>query len=248
MSARREMPVRGRTARATCTSPDPSALTPLGCGAKLTRRRFLAGLGAALVLTGVGARIWWVNEHAVARPEVIPHEMGEWVALDGAFTSANVSERTQGYAVCVTSAEVMSRNEYVGRHATDESTTIEGLDEPAVVCVSAGIRNEDSDGGLAIAAMYLVPVRKNEYFRFDSDLFLSSETTLRESGAMMVTGFSIRQGTEYETCLPYIRQGGTVETGGIEVNEAYLEPIHDTEFDLILTNLPVRHVIRVCMA
>ena len=93
--------------------------------------------------------------------------------------------------------------------------------------------------------MYLVPARKNEFLVPDTDLLLASETKLRESGASLITGVSIRPDTEYEMRLAYCRQGGTVDRGDLKLREAYLETLDDTVFDLVLTNLPVRHTIRV---
>lgn len=74
---------------------------------------------------------------------------------------------------------------------------------------------------------------------------LAAHRKLRESGAGLVTGVSIRPGTEYEVRLAYHRQGGATRLGGLEVNETYLETIRDDSFELVLSNLPVRHVVRV---
>ena len=74
---------------------------------------------------------------------------------------------------------------------------------------------------------------------------MASETKLRESGASLVTGVSIRPGTEYEMRLAYCRQGRTFDRGDLKLREADPETLNDTAFDLVLTNLPVRHTIRV---
>ena len=170
--------------------------------------------------------------------------MGAWVELNGAFSS-DVYQDTDGYSVCVKEAELLSYNEYVERYSTDaEVGQIEGLDEKALVCVTLGIRNEDSSGGLSLFTMYLVPDRKNEYFVADTNLLLASETKLRESGSDGM-GVSIRSGTEYEIHLAYVCQAGEVDYGDGKVRECYLRPMRDTEFELIATTLPVRHLIRV---
>lgn len=171
--------------------------------------------------------------------------MGEWVELDGAFLMDRADEQTEGYAVRVTEAEHLSYNEYIECYATDGSRPIEGLDAQSLVCLTLQIRNEQSSGGLGIAMMYLVPDRKNEFLVVDSDLLLAAETKLRESGANLVTGVSIRPGSEYEVRLAYHRQGGTTQLGDREVNEAYLETIRDDSFELVLSNLPAQHVVRV---
>lgn len=208
-------------------------------------RRQLIGSACALAFAGVTGRTWFLNATAQAKPATIAHPMGAWVELEGAFVMDRASERTNGYAVRVTKAERLSYNQYVKRYATDGSQPIDGLDTPSLVCLSVGIRNENSNGGLGIATMYLVPARKNEFLVPDTDLLLVSETKLRESGASLVTGVSIRPGTEYEMRLAYCRQGGAFDQGDLKLREAYLETLDDTAFDLVLTNLPVRHTIRV---
>ena len=209
----------------------------------LTRRRFLAAGAAALVLAGVGARTWWVNATAPARPDVVRHAAGEWVALDGAFVAERRAEATTGYSLRVGSAERMSYNEFVGTYATDGSEAREGMNVKSLVVLTLGIRNEGSEGGLTISQMYLLPTRRmNEFLVPDADLLLASETKLRESGSDGM-GVRIREGTEYEVRLAYEHQGGLVDVGGEQVKEAYFEPLDDVDFELIVSNLPVRNVI-----
>lgn len=213
-------------------------------GALVGRRRFVAAGAAALLLAGVGARVWWVNDRAPDKPEVVCHSMGTWVELDGAFNQSR-GEDTAGYGVCVAGAEVLSYNEYVERYATDGSVPLEGLDARSLVCLDVDIRNEgDSSGGLALATMYLVPERRNEFFVSDAELLLMAETKLRESGSSGM-GVSVRSGTEYATHLVYRRQGGEVDHGGIPMSASYFETIDDRGFELILSNLPVRHVVHI---
>lgn len=170
--------------------------------------------------------------------------MGTWVELDGAFNQSR-GEDTAGYGVCVAGAEVLSYNEYVERYATDGSVPLEGLDARSLVCLDVDIRNEgDSSGGLALATMYLVPERRNEFFVSDAELLLMAETKLRESGSSGM-GVSVRSGTEYATHLVYRRQGGEVDHGGIPMSASYFETIDDRGFELILSNLPVRHVVHI---
>lgn len=210
----------------------------------LTRRQLIGG-ACALAVAGVAGRTWFLNATAQAKPATVPHEMGEWAELEGAFIMDRASEQTSGYAVRVSEAEHLSYNEYVERYATDGSEAQEGLDAKSLVCLTLDIRNENSNGGLGLATMYLIPARKNEFFVPDTELLLASETKLRESGGGLVTGVSIQPGTEYEIHLAYCRQGGTVEHEGGKVHEAYFETIADTAFELVLSNLPVRHVVRV---
>lgn len=211
----------------------------------LTRRRFVAAGLSMVAVAGLVGRIALVNSSARPMPAIVSHKMGSWVELDGAFLQSRLSEDTQGYAVCVRTADVMSRNAYVRQYALDGSGPLEGMDAPSLACLTLGIRNEGSSrGGIALPAMYLITAGRNEFLVPDTDLLLAAEPRLREnaSGGM---GLSVREGTEYEIHLAYRHQGGEIEVDGETSNEAYLNPIGETRFSLRVSNLPVRHEIEV---
>ena len=210
----------------------------------VTRRRLLLAGVAAAVVAFVGARAHVVNSKATPRPETIAHGMGEWVELAGAYIETGVAERTAGYSIRVSSISLCSYNEYVNHYANDGSVAIDGLDIPSIAIPEFEIRNDDSEGYLQIATMYLVPKRKNEFFLSDRRLLVKTEPKMRESGNPGMT-VNIRQGTEYLIHPGYVHQGGTTEYDGQEIQEAYLDPIRDKSFELIVSNAPVRHVIEV---
>ena len=179
--------------------------------------------------------------------------MGEWVELDGAFVDSAANDRTKGYFVRISRAELLSYNEYVrlyskeGDLETAVYPVVEGLDAKTLVTLTFDIRNDDSDGGLNINEMYLVPARKNEFFRADIDLLTASEEKL-EVGVVTIYGVSIRQGTEHTIHLAYGHQGGNATVGGRVVKERWVNPIVDTRFELILSYMPVRHVVDIELA
>lgn len=86
--------------------------------APISRRRFTAlGIGASLAAAaGIVARVGYVNATAVPVPQVIRYPMGEWVELDGAFISTSSLEQTEGYALRVTDAQVISPRSYIERY------------------------------------------------------------------------------------------------------------------------------------
>ena len=213
-------------------------------GRGVTRRRLLSVGACALCAAGIGARSWWLGEHGPQKPPEQRHSMGEWVSLEGAFLQTRLKEKTQGYSVRVTGAEVLSYNEFVAMYSNDESEPIEGLDEKSIVCVALNLKNEGSDGFLAVGVMYLVPARRNEFFISDNELLVSTEEKMR-SGNNPGLSVNIRQGTEYTIHLAYVHQGGTTDYEGQQIQEAYLEPIEDRSFELVVANSPIRHVIEV---
>ncbi len=205
--------------------------------APLTRRQVVAGVAGVLALA-VAGRIWWLND---AQPglEVVQHAMGEWVDLDGAFCATS-TENTKGYYLRVSKVQLMSYNEYVESYATDGSAVQQGRDTISLAVLTIDIRNDghEGSGGLNLFEMYLVPARMNDYLIEDADLFLSSEEKLRESGS---NGWKvgIKEGTEYQVHLPFIHN--------TSVPECYQRQMHDTEFLYYVSNLPVRHAIRIAV-
>ena len=201
----------------------------------LTRRQMIAGSLAALLTVGVGVRIWCLNANHEGL-EVVEHEMGEWVELDGAFCDMS-RENTKGYSMRVSDAQIMSYNEYVEAYANDDSQPEDGLDTPCLAVLTIDIRNEEhvGEGGLNLFEMFLIPARGNFYYIEDAELFLKSEAKLREAGT---NGWhvSIKEGTEYQIHLPYILN---------DFRNRYTTEMTDREFSYYISNLPVRHSIRV---
>lgn len=212
---------------------------------RISRRGFIVAGAVLSAGIAIGARTWWVNAHAIGQPQTIRHAMGEWVALNGAFSYNLYIEQSQGYSVRISAAELLSYNDYIEKYAVDGSQPIPGLDEKSIVCLTMGMRNDGSDGGLNLATMYLIPQRKNEFFLADTTLLASAEKGMRGSSDAPSAGIQIRSGTEYEIHLGYTHQGGIVSYNGQDVDEAYLNPIADTKMELVLTNLPVRHTVEI---
>lgn len=220
----------------------------------LVCRRGLIAAGAVLGLAAVGARIWRVNAAAVPQPEVVRHAMGEWVDLAGAFVELGDLEQTEGYFVRVSSAEVLSPRSYVERYtvvpealemAIDHEGDLGIVETPSLVCLTVDIRNCGSNGQLCYAEMSLVPERKNEQFMADPVLFISSERQYAENGATAASAFfGVRPGTEHTVHMPYIHANRRDGEGNL-YESPYLNPVVDTDFEMVLSFLPVRHTVDV---
>lgn len=127
-------------------------------GRGISRRRLIAGGAVLAAAAAIAGRIWQVNANAFDYPER-HYAMGEWVDLDGAFTTY-VNENTQGYSLCVQDAQIMTRAEYIERYALDPSQVepTDYDDVPSVLCLTLAIKNEGSDsGGFYIYDATLVP-------------------------------------------------------------------------------------------
>ena len=208
-----------------------------GRGCRTSRRRFIVGgLGAAGALAFAG-RIWWVNASAFDYPEV-HYAMGEWVALDGAFTISS-SESTQGYSLCVQGTQVMTRAEYVEQHALDPSQIEEGEYDNvrSVLCLELAIKNEGNESGsLWLSQMSLVPEGATNAMRYQAQLWCTSNDTLNES----VSSISLLKDSEYTTYIPYILYGST--------EEAFQQEIDARRFKFIVSNAPTRNIIDIEVA
>ena len=206
-------------------------------GHRVTRRQFIAG-GLGLVgISALAGRIWWVNASAFDYPEV-HYSMGEWVDLDGAFTTYK-QEDTQGYSMCVQDAQIMTRAEYIEKYAIDptqvEATEYDGV--PSVLCVTLAMRNEQNDsGGLYLYDMNLVPEWAASSMRYQMDLWGTTNRNITDS----TYSFSLTKDSEFVTQVPYILYGRT--------DEDFQQEITARNFKFIVSNAPVRNIIDIELA
>ncbi len=182
-------------------------------------------------------RIAWVNDAALKLPAVETHEMHENVSLDGAFLSF-ARENTSGYSVNVTNAEKMSYNDYIERYGLDKSKTTEGLDSLSLICLEIEVSNiGNSDGGIFLFECNLVPERKNTYYIADTWLWAESEPSITDGSMRFI---KIAPDSTYTIHVPY-KTNIRDEEGQTE----YKKVIEDSEFNLYLSNMPVRKEIHI---
>ncbi len=208
-----------------------------GAGRAPSRRGLVAGaLGVAAA--AFAARVRWVNANAFDYPER-RHAVGEWVDLDGAFAVYSAWEDTKGYSLCVQDAQVMSRAEYVERHAHDPSG-VEATahdDVPSVLCVTLAMRNRGNPaGGIDLYDMALVPEGQIRAMRYHTGLWATSNKNVTED----MYSFSLFEDSEYTAQVPYILYG--------EQDEEFRQEIRARRFTFTVSNAPVRNVIDIEIA
>ena len=194
-------------------------------------------LGICAIAVGVVMRIAWINDTALKLPAVETHEMHENVSFDGAFLSL-ASENTSGYSVNVTNAEKMSYNEYIERYGLDKSKTFEGLDSLSLICLEIEVGNiGNSDGGIFLFECNLVPERKNTYYIADTWLWAESEPAITDGSMRYI---KIAPDSTYTIHVPY-----KTNIRDEEEQTEYKRVIEDSEFNLYLSNMPIRKEIHV---
>lgn len=195
------------------------------------RARLAVAVAVFVAAVGIAMRIWWVNTNLPSIP-VEYYQMGEWVALEGAFQDGGDREQTQGYSLMVESAEVVTYDEYLERHGV-VPTGSHG-DAHCVVDVALRIKNEGSDqGGINIFQMVLTPARGDEYLICD---IMSDEALWLKTEPNADSSVSVRPGTEYVTHIPYVFNGS---------DEVYSRNIADRDFIFLASRMPVRKMVRV---
>lgn len=210
---------------------------PPGQGRKMSRRRFIVGSLGIAGAAALACRIWWVNANAFDYPEV-HYGMGDWVALDGAFTTY-ADEGTQGYSLCVQNAQVMTRAEYIERYAIEPSQAqaTEYDDIRSVLCLELAMKNEGNDSGsLWLSQMSLIPEGATNSMEYQAQLWCTSNDALNES----VSTISLLEDSEYTTYIPYILYGST--------EEAFRQEIEARRFKFIVSNAPTRNIIDIELA
>jgi len=204
----------------------------------ITRKKRLAIIGCIVVLFLVAARIVYINATA-SNYKNETYQMGEWIALDGAFIQKS-GENTDGYFVKVNDAKLLSYNEYIELYGIDKRDKVDGLDKKTVVSLEVSIRNEDNqDGYLNIFSFDLIPESKNNYLIRDADLWSTSEDNISSGEGELNTALGLVENSEYTTRIPYAINDGT------ENYERHQEELAQTEYEWVISNAPVRKVVKI---
>ena len=200
-----------------------------------TKRYLIALFAAVLCICAVAVRIWWVNAHAVQLP-VERYDEGQWLEIGAAFNYSN-EEKMDGYAFRVNSVEVMTPNEYLRKYGKDDVRKVDRGNERTILAVNLTMRNSDNtEGGIKSYLWKVVPASRSTMYSPDNELW-SHAVKNTESLSM----FSVVPGTEVTTVVPF--RGLTDNDYGGSWSDMKREPIKDSRFEFVLTNLPVRKLI-----
>lgn len=183
------------------------------------------------ICIGIGMRIQMVNAQAITVPTKV-YQQEEKLELDGAFVEV-VKENTQGYALKVNAAQLVSYNEYLREHGM-EKVAGSGHDNKCIVEVDITFFNEgNTDGFLDVMGYKLIPERKDEYFIIDSALWRSVEKNA--PGETM--GMTLLPNTTYRTSIPFVKNTSD--------DLVYSDSVDDTKWILNITNAPVQKMVDI---
>lgn len=172
-----------------------------------------------------------VNAQAITVPTEV-YQQEEKLELDGAFVEV-VKENTQGYALKVNAAQLVSYNEYLREHGM-EKVAGSGHDNKCIVEVDITFFNEgNTDGFLDVMGYKLIPERKDEYFIIDSALWRSVEKNA--PGETM--GMTLLPNTTYRTSIPFVKNTSD--------DLVYSDSVDDTKWILNITNAPVQKMVDI---
>lgn len=192
-------------------------------------RRIVIACMLMVIIGLVAVRIWQVNRNALSYPTV-HHDMGEWVELDGAFLNY-LAEDTDGYAIRVTEATIMSPNEYVERYGEDPDTSLDNpeADSRTILRLTVEMRNSDNDtGGFFIQGSLLAPEKTPVRYIRNGELWHESNRNIDASTLFL----RIIPGTTFTLNIPFEREDSPT-------------PLEDKRLSFVVSTIPVRHVIDV---
>ena len=150
------------------------------------------------------ARIAYVNVRFSA-PPVEEYQVGEWAELEGAFTTDRDYELTDGYALRVNGAEILSPNEYLDRYARDGAGSVEDGDRPYLVVVDLTVRNDgNSSGHISAYNWRMISPSGDDSLTVASDLWDHVNKGMDTTAA-----FVVAEGTEVTTHVPFCAQRGS---------------------------------------
>lgn len=196
-----------------------------------------------IVLIACGIRVWWVNTQAYAYPYTEEHHaMGEWVELDGAFIDS-ATEETDGYAIRVIDAEIMSYREYAERYGIEgtEVPDDEALDAQSILCLTIEMRNdnEEEGGSIFLGEAKLIPNGLPTTYNYSGSVWAVSNSNM--GAASLYIG--VLAGTSTVQYIPYATgaSGDTPADG-----ERYTTDLPEASgYTLVVSNAPVRHIIDI---
>lgn len=209
-------------------------------GGMSVRTKWTIGIAAAVVcIVLVVLRIGAVQAEAAWPPiETERYGAGDAVALEGSFLSNKELEVTDDYAVVLVGARVMSYNEFVDAYAYDRENVpyVDGLDSPSVIDVEMDVTNNgDSidEGAIYLLGLKLFPERRNTYFLYNRELLQVEYASFGDSQL----GFVVEPHTTQRVHIPFA-------VNAVKGNDdRFKQNITDTNFELVMTNSPVRKVI-----
>lgn len=191
----------------------------------------VSALILCVICIGIGMRIQMVNAQAITVSTEV-YQQEEKLELDGAFVEV-VKENTQGYALKVNAARLVSYNEYLREHGM-EKVAGSGHDNKCIVEVDITFFNEgNTDGFLDVMGYKLIPERKDEYFIIDSALWRSVEKNA--PGETM--GMALLPNTTYRTSIPFVKNTSD--------DLVYSNSVDDTKWILNITNAPVQKMVDI---
>lgn len=170
----------------------------------MKKRGLAICLAVLLCLTGIGARIWYVNKD---REETVTkiYPMGEMVPFEDDFFN-RTEEIRDHYSVRVDSAVVMPAEEYVKTQGlTMEEVWPDGVIATDILAVEVTIQNSndknaDPKEDTQFFDMFNVHiVSQGDTYQLDNELLWKMYPKLDQS----TFGFRIAPGTEYTMVLPY---------------------------------------------
>ena len=157
-----------------------------------------------LVLAMLVARIVHANVQ-FSTPPVEEYQVGEWAELKGAFTTDRDYELTDGYALSVNGAEILSPNEYLDRYARDGTRSVEKGDRPCLVVVDLTVRNVgNSSGHISAYNWRMISPSGDDSLTVASDLWGHVNKGMDTTAA-----FVVAEGTEVTTHVPFYAQRGS---------------------------------------
>lgn len=185
-------------------------------------------------LLGIVIRIQIVNNEALSIPAVM-YPVGDKVELNGSFVES-AKEKTQGYALKINSARLISYNDYLTEHNVDQNNDInyDNVNRKSIVELEVTFYNAgNTDGFLDVMGYKLIPERGDEYFVIDSSLWHLVE----KNAPTDVSAMTLVPDSEYTTCIPFIRN--------TSADLAYSSDIDDKVWNLCISNAPVKNEIAI---
>ena len=170
--------------------------------AKVSSKKIICIILAIALTLFCAYRIWYVNSKAYQFSLEV-YSVGEWVSMDGNYFNSD-AEKTDGYSVRVSSAEVLTYEQFMERFGKDTDYLAEAS-QYDVVLLKIDFKNDSdsTDGGVYVMEYNLFTETRARFFNKSNDYMKIANTDLPKN----LIGVNCQPGTEASMYFVYTTDG-----------------------------------------
>lgn len=201
----------------------------------MKKRALLICLAVLVCLSGIGVRIWYVNQERKDSVKKI-YSMGEMVPYEDDFFYRSDEIRDM-YEIGVLSAKIMTTEKYLQELGVTKEDVWGEMEAPKLIIdVEVRVRNKDTsteNNEQGIDCLNTILISGGDYFQMDHELLYTLYPQIEQQGN---AGFRLRNNTEMVMHFPY-------SDGYLSLTN--IERIKGQDLYMLLSMYPTKKMIKI---